>query len=293
MCSLWVSFMQQFNAAFFAYFELNKSFFGEIHIKALLSLLGKKSLTAVIGELAKNLELLFTQLLSPYIQALMRGFPPSTKLPLFLYKTIGTYEYFYAKLKPLLTYRDLKTEVFQSFREFGNTFCFVALLDQVLEHENVMNVVLSAPFLGLVSSDSDTPAEELFTLKQVMLQSKDFLAGSGTSVVNIFSLACVRFLGAGNNIDSSSFFSFFQDFAKLGETADQLYRPGCPPHSLVKILLKQFDKQLDAVRGEWRGSVPSNDVIEVDYCVEFYRIWGAIQFAICTPPFNVSEFTSR
>ena len=180
--------MQQFNAAFFAYFELNKSFFGEIHIKALLSLLGKKSLTAVIGELAKNLELLFTQLLSPYIQALMRGFPPSTKLPLFLYKTIGTYEYFYAKLKPLLTYRDLKTEVFQSFREFGNTFCFVALLDQVLEHENVMNVVLSAPFLGLVSSDSDTPAEELFTLKQVMLQSKDFLAGSGTSVVNFFFL---------------------------------------------------------------------------------------------------------
>jgi hypothetical protein len=84
-----------------------------------------------------------------------------------------------------------------------------------------------------------------------------------------------------------------QDFAKLGETADQLYRPGCPPHTLVKILLKEFNRQLDAVRGEWRGSVPSNEVIEVDYCVEFYRIWGAIQFAICTPPFNPSEFTTR
>ena len=236
-----------------------------MHIRALISLIGRQSLTVLVGELARNLETLFSQLLSPYIQALMRGFPPSTKPPLFLYKTIGTYEYFYAKLKPLLTYRDLKTEVFQSFREFGNTFCFVALLDQILESENVMNITLSSPFLGLVSSSSEAAPEELFTLKQVMAQSKDILASSGTSV----------------------------DFVKLGETADQLYRPGLPPHTLVKILLKQFDKQLDAVRGDWRGSVPTNDVIEIDYCVEFYRIWGAIQFAICTPPFNPSEFTTR
>jgi len=92
----------------------------------------------------------------------MRGFPPSTKLPLFLYKVTGnffsfsfflfsflsffffhyniyltislsgSYEYFYAKLKPLLTYRDLKTEVFQAFREFGNTLCFVYCLDKVM-----------------------------------------------------------------------------------------------------------------------------------------------------------------
>lgn len=181
---------KQFNNAFSAYFDLNKGFFGELHIRAIISLVGRKSMAVMIGELAKNLELLFTQLLSPYVQALMRGFPPSTKLPLFLYKTIGTYEYFYAKLKPLLTYRDLKTEVFQSFREFGNTFCFVALLDQVLEQENVLNVVLSAPFLGLVSSTSDTPPEELFTLKNVMQQSKDFLAGSGTTVV-LTHLFCV------------------------------------------------------------------------------------------------------
>lgn len=80
---------------------------------------------------------------------------------------------------------------------------------------------------------------------------------------------------------------------KLGATADQLYRPGNPPHALIKIILAQFNKQLDAVRGEWRGSVPSNNVIEIDYSVEFYRIWSAIQFAICTPPFNPSEYTTR
>ena len=228
--------VKQFNAAFATYFDLNKSFFGEIHIKALLSLLGRKSMTAVIGELAKNLELLFTQLLSPYIQALMRGFPPSTKLPLFLYKTIGTYEYFYAKLKPLLTYRDLKTEVFQSFREFGNTFCFVALLDQVLEHENVMNVVLSAPFLGLVSSDSDTPPEDLFTVKQVMLQSKEFLAGSGTSVVRISLDPPVPAHDTSHSLLTSYFFDFVSGFRQARRNG----RPALPPRLPATLLGQDF-----------------------------------------------------
>jgi len=254
-----------FNAAFLGVFELNKGFFGEIHIRALISLIGRKSLPLLVGELSKTIEDLFKQFLNPYVQALIRGFPVSTKLPQFLYKTVGGYEYFYAKLKPLLTYRDLKTEVFQSFREFGNALCFVSQLDKVLEQDNVMNIVLTAPFLGIVSSTSETPPDELFTMKQEMAKAKDLLSASGTKV----------------------------DFTKFGETVDKLYRPGNLSYPLLCLLIEEVDKLLNDVRGEWRGSVPSNEVIEVDYCLEFYRIWSAIQFSICTPPFNPTEYTTR
>lgn len=40
----------------------------------------------------------------------------------------------------------------------------------------------------------------------------------------------------------------------------------------------------------WRGPLPSNGVMHVDECVEFHRLWSAMQFVYCIPV-GTHEFT--
>lgn len=40
----------------------------------------------------------------------------------------------------------------------------------------------------------------------------------------------------------------------------------------------------------WRGPLPSNGVMHVDECVEFHRLWSAMQFVYCIPV-GAHEFT--
>ena len=40
----------------------------------------------------------------------------------------------------------------------------------------------------------------------------------------------------------------------------------------------------------WRGPLPSNGVMHADECVEFHRLWSAMQFVYCIPV-GAHEFT--
>lgn len=81
-------------------------------------------------------------ILTPYVRALTKGLPHSTKLPpfeygligfsLFLYSyytVLGCFDYFQVILKPLLSYSDLRSGVFQAFQEVGNSVVFLQLLE--------------------------------------------------------------------------------------------------------------------------------------------------------------------
>uniref|UniRef100_A0AAX7VCH7 Cytoplasmic FMR1-interacting protein n=1 Tax=Astatotilapia calliptera TaxID=8154 RepID=A0AAX7VCH7_ASTCA len=59
--------------------------------------------------------------------------------------------------------------------------------------------------------------------------------------------------------------------------------------------LSMFEVILTRVRGfledpVWRGPLPSNGVMHVDECVEFHRLWSAMQFVYCIPV-GAHEFT--
>lgn len=59
--------------------------------------------------------------------------------------------------------------------------------------------------------------------------------------------------------------------------------------------LSMFEVILTRVRGYlddpiWRGPLPSNGVMHVDECVEFHRLWSAMQFVYCIPV-GAHEFT--
>lgn len=78
---------------------------------------------------------LFIQLnttLKPYIVALMQGMPAKCKLPLYEYGSKGVLGFFQAQLTPVVTYRDLQTDVFQGFKEIGNTVLFSLQLEKAL-----------------------------------------------------------------------------------------------------------------------------------------------------------------
>jgi hypothetical protein len=47
-------------------------------------------------------------------------------------KRIGCFEYYQLILKPILTYRDLRSGVLQVFRELGNIIVFIDQLESAL-----------------------------------------------------------------------------------------------------------------------------------------------------------------
>ena len=44
----------------------------------------------------------------------------------------GVLGFYLAQLAPVIGYKDLRTEVFQAFKEFGNTVLFCLLLEKAL-----------------------------------------------------------------------------------------------------------------------------------------------------------------
>ncbi len=42
----------------------------------------------------------------------------------------------------------------------------------------------------------------------------------------------------------------------------------------------------------WRGPPPTNGVMHVDECMEFHRLWSAMQFVYCIPV-GTHEFTAE
>ena len=60
------------------------------------------------------------------------------------------FEFYYAQLTPVIQYRDLRTEVFQSFKEIGNTILFCLLLEKALVRLIFFNLLVYIIFLSAI-----------------------------------------------------------------------------------------------------------------------------------------------
>ena len=67
-----------------------------------------------------------------YVKTLMKVMPKACKLLRFDYGSPGVLGYYHAQLNDMIQYPDLRTEVFQSFREIGNAIVFCLLIEQSL-----------------------------------------------------------------------------------------------------------------------------------------------------------------
>lgn len=136
--------------AFDLQFKLTRQFFGSVHLQLIYDLHLQYpqliNLTMIIDQLVKNL---FDKILdiNEYLEALKTGIPP-IKPPQSTFQTIGAYGYYESKLKALLEYDDLKPEVFQNFREVGNTIVLLSELSKIIETNQMYQTrLLSSLFL--------------------------------------------------------------------------------------------------------------------------------------------------
>jgi cytoplasmic FMR1 interacting protein len=144
------AFGSRFYKAFDSSGKLTRDFIGRPHYEVLVNLLVNKSilinLNMILDQLLKNL---FDKIvdISEYLEALKDGIPPC-KPPQPIFRSVGAYGYFEGKLRAILSYDDLKPEVFQTFREIGNTIAFFKELSQAMEIKNYFDFLALHSFFG-------------------------------------------------------------------------------------------------------------------------------------------------
>ena len=69
--------------------------------------------------------------------------PPSLPSP------AGVLGFYLAQLAPVIQYKDLRTDVFQAFKELGNAVIFSLLLEKALGQQEVVDILQAAPFQNL------------------------------------------------------------------------------------------------------------------------------------------------
>ena len=261
--------------SFNAIFNLYSNFIGAPHFRVMCHLLGYQGIAVVIEELLKIIRGLVQGNIMQYVRTLMRVMPKVCKLPRYDYGSPGVLGYYHAQLQDMIQYPDLRTEVFQSFREIGNAIIFCLLMEQGLSQEEACDLKHAAPFQNIIPKpyiplkDGDNKKEREQELKSLMKRLEAKYAA--LQVVPVISK-----LGGAKQAD-------------IAAEGDLLTRERlCCGLSMFEIVLTRIKSYLDDAL--WNGAAPSNGVMNIDECTEFHRLWSAIQFVYCMPV-GENEFT--
>lgn len=252
--------------------QLFAKFFGMPHAHALIRVVGKANLALVIGECLHNVELKISNVLAPYVRELNKAMPPSSKLPLFDYKTSGCFGYFQLKLKDITVYPDLRSEVFQHFKEMGNSIIFLNMLDHAAAASDTSAYIQAAPFLGITPDAWSAVARERATGADPSLTAPLYAR------ISEFAASVASKPGACRAPEQ------LNDLTTSAWRADKFYRVGDQHISLFKAAMQKLYDILGNVRHEW-APVGGGDsgVIPIESTTEFYRFWSAVQFVCCLP----------
>lgn len=145
---LWGS--KQLNAAYSTQYGQYTGFVGAPHFHAMCRLLGYQGIAVVMDIILKDIvKPLIQGSLLQFTKTLMSAMPKSCKLPRCEYGSPGVLSYYQAHLTDIVQYPDTKTELFQSFREFGNCIIFCLLIEQALSQEEVCDLLHAALFQNI------------------------------------------------------------------------------------------------------------------------------------------------
>jgi cytoplasmic FMR1 interacting protein len=256
---------KQLNMAYGSYYQLFSSFIGEPHFIAMTRMLGYQGIAMVIEELLKVMDGSLNGTIKSYVHALMEGMPKKCKLPLADYGSPGVLGFYHLNLQPILQYSNLKTEVFQAFKEIGNGIIFCLLMEQCLSQEEVLDLLQAAPFQGVYPRPFIKEGQNPDVVRQQVI--KQYAA--------LQVIPVIEQLGTPMQVET----------AKEGHllTKERL----CRGLSMFEVVLRRIQSYLHAE--VWTGGPPANGVMNVEECTEFYRLWSAIQFVYCVPPFSQTE----
>ena len=120
------------NYAYGTIYQSYSGFIGAPHFRTICKLLGYQGIAVVIEELLKIVKSLIQGTIAQYVKTLKTVMPKHCKLTLYEYGSIGVLQYYQHQLRDVIQYPDVKTEIFQSFREIGNALLFCLLIEQSL-----------------------------------------------------------------------------------------------------------------------------------------------------------------
>lgn len=260
------------NIAYSAIYSLHSNFIGTPHLRAMARLLGYQGVAVVIDHLLKIIKSLLQGNITQYCKTLTNIMPKVCKLPLYDYGSTGVLGYYQAQLKEVIQYPDVKTEMFQSFREVGNAILFCMLIEQSLSQEEVCDLLQAAPFQNILPrpfcKDGERHENKIKRLEQkyAALQVLTNIQTFGT-----------------------------EEQAHLANEGDLLTTERlCCGLSIIDAVLNKIKGFMLENRDQasvWIGSSQNPPVvIYVDECIEFHRIWSALQFIYCVPVGD-GEFT--
>ncbi|KAK6173555.1 hypothetical protein SNE40_016982 [Patella caerulea] len=261
--------------AYSTIYSLYTQFVGPPHFHSIVRLLGYQGIAVVIEELLKTIEGFLKGTTQEYVKMLMKVMPPTCKLLRFDYGSPGVMAYYNAQLVDLIQYPDLRTEVFQSFREIGNAILFTVLLEQAMTQAEVCDLKHAAPFQNIIPKPH-IPIKEGDNRKDKETELKSFMKQLEKKYAALQVVSVIKKLGN-------------QTQADIAAEGDLLTRERlCCGLSMFEIVLTRMKSFLqDSL---WHGEPPANGVINIDKSTEFHRLWSAVQFVFCMP-IGENEFT--
>jgi cytoplasmic FMR1 interacting protein len=242
--------------------KLTFGFFGIPHIQAMVRVIGENALPQLLNPLMENVMEIVSDQFVPWVDTLRNAIPPCKPPKIQIERGHLAYGFFEAKLKPMLQFSNMKTDIFQSFRIVGNVLALCFLLDTVLVQRDTSNFVLSAPFVGV------TPDNVHGTVADFKKKS---------AILNTFNMF---------QVDPANGYATDDVLASLpllAQRTHDLYTP--KKANLVLNILQKIDAILDrtGAKSRWLGSKPTNGVLDVEQNDEFYKVWSVMQFLYCFP----------
>ncbi|XP_039270661.1 cytoplasmic FMR1-interacting protein 2-like [Styela clava] len=259
---------KQLNAAYREMAGLYTGYVGAEHFTTMCVLLGYQGIAVVIEELLKIVKGLLQGTILQYVTTLMGVMPPILKLPRYDYGSPGVLEYYQHQLKDIIEYSELKTLVFQNFREVGNAILFCLMIEQNLNLEEIRDLLHAAPFQNIIPRPFAKEGEKLE--EKVKKLEKKYNSLHLIPIIEKFGTP--------------------QQIAIARESDLLAQERLCCGLSMFEVLLTKIKSFLDDP--VWQGKPPSNGVMHIDECDEFYRLWSAIQFVYCIPV-RENEFTTE
>ncbi|XP_052277863.1 cytoplasmic FMR1-interacting protein-like [Dreissena polymorpha] len=255
-------------SSFSSIYRQYAGFVGAPHFRVICRLLGYQGIAVVVDELLKMVNEQLRGPLTKYTATLINSMPKNCRLLRYDYGSPGVVAYYQAKLEELIQYPDLRTEVFQLFREVGNAILFCLLIEQALTQEEANDLKQSAAFQNVIPKpfiprqDGQSQKEKLELVKSVMKKLE----------VKYQALQVVPVIGQLGNQQQST----------KAQEGDLLTRERlCCGLSMFEVILRRIQSFLEDPI--WHGPAPANGVMNVDECTEFHRLWSAIQFVYCVP----------
>jgi len=244
-------------------YDQYKHFIGPVHFKSIAKLLGYQGIAVVLDELLSVVKTLVQGNILELTRTLIRTLKPECKLPAYSSTSFGILGKVLNNVVNVVAYPRTRTDLFHNLRELGNAILFCLMIEQALSQEEIQDLLHAAPFQKVQQRPVFKPGEKTearqkrFETKYAPLQI----------VPNIESVGTAKQATIAREANLL--------------TKERLCNRGV---SIFEVVLQRIKGFLDDPT--WQGNSTPGEMININECKEFHRLWSSLQFVFCMNVWN-------